>query len=146
MSGDRRWNNNWRDNFIGRLEKCQVRSEAPEKLGYYAGWSNLQHMKRSVTGDRGLVNDKWQGKQRKWKEEDSLSFYSATEVAYTAKSLLDQPCPTRRPRYTFLAPSVSTLFGPIININTNFKTKNILECLSTVKYFHKISLKHGTVL
>jgi hypothetical protein len=23
---------------------------------------------------------------------------------------------------------------------------NIFECLSTVKYFHKISLKHGTVL
>jgi hypothetical protein len=53
---------------------------------------------------------------------------------------LRQPCPTRRPRYTFLAPSVSKA------INSNFKTKNILECLSTVKYFHKISLKHGTVL
>jgi hypothetical protein len=59
---------------------------------------------------------------------------------------LNQPCPTRRPRYTFLAPFVSTLFEPIININSNFETKNILECLSTVKYFHKISLKHGTVL
>jgi hypothetical protein len=49
-------------------------------------------------------------------------------------------------RYTFLAPSVSTLFEPIININSNFRTKNIFKCLSTVKYFHKISLKHGTVL
>jgi hypothetical protein len=38
------------------------------------------------------------------------------------------------------------LFEPIININLNFKTKNIFERLSTVKYFHKISLKHGTVL
>jgi hypothetical protein len=36
---------------------------------------------------------------------------------------VQQPCPTRRPRYTFLAPSVSTLFEPIININSNFKTK-----------------------
>jgi hypothetical protein len=62
------------------------------------------------------------------------------------RNALDQPCPTRRPRYTFLAPSVSTLFEPIININSNFKTKNISECLSTVKYFHKISLKHGTEL
>jgi hypothetical protein len=44
----------------------------------------------------------------------------------------------RRPRYTFLAPSVSTLSEPIINMNSNFKTKNILECLSTVKYFHII--------
>jgi hypothetical protein len=51
---------------------------------------------------------------------------------------LDQPCPTRRPRYTFLAPSVSTLFEPIININSNSKTKNFLEYLSTVKYFHII--------
>jgi hypothetical protein len=51
---------------------------------------------------------------------------------------VDQPCPTRRPRYTFLAPSVSTLSEPIININSNFKTQNILECLSTVKYFHII--------
>jgi hypothetical protein len=61
---------------------------------------------------------------------------------------LVQPCSKRRPRYTFLAPSVSTLFEPIIKINSNFKTKNIFECLSTVtrKYFHKISLKHGTVL
>jgi hypothetical protein len=59
---------------------------------------------------------------------------------------LVQPCPTRRPRYTFLAPSISTLFESIININSNFKTKNIFECLSTVKYFHKIFLKHGTVL
>jgi hypothetical protein len=59
---------------------------------------------------------------------------------------LTQPCPTRRQRYTFLAPSVSTLFEPIININSNFKTKNIFEYLSTVKYFHKISFKHGTVL
>jgi hypothetical protein len=59
---------------------------------------------------------------------------------------VEQPCPTRRPRYTFLAPSVSTLFEAIININSNFKTKNILECLSTVKYFHKMFLKHGTVL
>jgi hypothetical protein len=40
---------------------------------------------------------------------------------------LDQPCPTRRPRYTFLAPSVSTLFEPIININSNFKTKKFLN-------------------
>jgi hypothetical protein len=38
------------------------------------------------------------------------------------------------------------IIEPIININSNFKTKNILECLSIVKYFHKISLKHGTVL
>jgi hypothetical protein len=45
-----------------------------------------------------------------------------------------------------LAPSVSTLFEPIININSNFKTKNIFECLITVKHVHKISLKHGTVL
>jgi hypothetical protein len=65
---------------------------------------------------------------------------------------IDQPCSTRRPRaawgprYAFLAPSVSTLFEPIININSNFKTKNVFECLSTVKYFHKMSLKHGTVL
>jgi hypothetical protein len=36
---------------------------------------------------------------------------------------LHQPCPTRRPRCTFLAPSVSTVFEPIININSNFKTK-----------------------
>jgi hypothetical protein len=43
-----------------------------------------------------------------------------------------------RPRYTFLAPSVSTLFESIININSNFKTKNIFECLSTVKYFHNL--------
>jgi hypothetical protein len=28
-------------------------------------------------------------------------------------------------RYTFLAPSVSTLLEPIININSNFKTKNM---------------------
>jgi hypothetical protein len=58
-----------------------------------------------------------------------------------AEESLLQPCPTRvpwRPRYTFLAPSVSTLFEPIININSNFKTKNILECLSTVKHFHII--------
>jgi hypothetical protein len=52
--------------------------------------------------------------------------------------VLNQPCPVRRPRYTFLAPSVSTLFEPIININSNFETKNILERLSTVKYFHII--------
>jgi hypothetical protein len=50
------------------------------------------------------------------------------------------------PAGAFLAPSVSTLFEPIINIDPNFKTKNVFECLSTVKYFHKISLKHGTVL
>jgi hypothetical protein len=41
--------------------------------------------------------------------------------------VLDQPCPTRRPRYTFLAPSVSTLFETIININSNFKTKTFLN-------------------
>jgi hypothetical protein len=63
-----------------------------------------------------------------------------------SEEYLYQPCPKRRPRYTFLAPSVSTLFELIININSNFKTKSIFECLSTVKYFHKISLKHGTVL
>jgi hypothetical protein len=51
---------------------------------------------------------------------------------------LQQPCPTRRPQYTFLAPSLSTLFEPIININSNVKTKNIFECLRTVKYFHII--------
>jgi hypothetical protein len=44
-----------------------------------------------------------------------------------------QPCPKRRPRapwrprYTFLAPSVSTLVEPIININSNFKTKTFLN-------------------
>jgi hypothetical protein len=38
---------------------------------------------------------------------------------------VDQPCPTRRPPCTFLAPSVSTLFQPIININSNSKTKKL---------------------
>jgi hypothetical protein len=60
--------------------------------------------------------------------------------AYSPHNNLDQPCPTRRPR------ALSTLFEPIININSNFKTKNIFECLSNVKYFYKISLKHGTIL
>jgi hypothetical protein len=47
-------------------------------------------------------------------------YHALTPVFLNA---VEQPCPTRRPRYTFLAPSVSTLFEPIININSNFKTK-----------------------
>jgi hypothetical protein len=42
------------------------------------------------------------------------------------------------------APSISTLFEPIININSNFNTKNILECLSTVKYFHIIVISSSS--
>jgi hypothetical protein len=50
---------------------------------------------------------------------------------------LNQPCPTRRPRYTFLAPSVSTLFEPIININSNFRQKTFLNVWVLLNIFTK---------
>jgi hypothetical protein len=88
---------------------------------------------------------KWETKKKNFQNTESREKFQLSNTWFvpTYKALA-QPCPPRRPRYTFLAPSVSTLFESIIN--SNFKTKNIFECLSTVKYFHKISLKHGTVL
>jgi hypothetical protein len=61
-----------------------------------------------------------------------LGVFVAHYLCYAAV-IIEQPCLTRlplapwRPRYTFLAPSVSTLFEPIININSNFKTKTFLN-------------------
>jgi hypothetical protein len=81
----------------------------------------------------------------------SVTVQAAAHAQWVARAVrppssitVQQPCPTRRPRYTFLAPSVSTLFEPIININSNFKTKDILECLSTVKYFHIIIISSSS--
>jgi hypothetical protein len=67
----------------------------------------------------------------RWKLSPRVVFRRSTWV-WGWLYRLQQPCPTRRPRYTFLAPSVSTLFEPIININSNVKTKNMFECLSNI--------------